>query len=62
MRTCEGPTGEPFFLPESVLTLTGLEILLGGELQGQWGHVGCILSPALSGDGKEESEPEVDCV
>lgn len=31
MRTGEGPAGEPFLLPESALTLAGLEILLGGE-------------------------------
>lgn len=62
VRTCEGPTGEPFFLPASVLTLVGLGILLAGELQGQWGHMGCILSPALSGVGMEESDAEVGSV
>lgn len=31
VRTGEGPAGEPLLLPESAVTLAGLEILLGGE-------------------------------
>lgn len=62
VRIRAGPTGEPFFLPVSALTLVGLSSLLGEDLQGQWAHMGCILSPALSGSGKEESDPEVDFV
>lgn len=54
--------GEPVFLPVSALTLVGLSSLLSEDRQGQWAHMGSVLSPALSGAGKEESDPEVDFV
>lgn len=62
VRTRAGPTGELLFLPVSALTLVGLSSLLSEDVQGQWAHMGRILSPALSGTGKEESDPEVDFV
>lgn len=62
VRTRAGPTGELFFLPVSALTLVELSNLFGEDVKWQWAHVGRILSPALSGAGKEESDLEVDFV